>query len=192
MKNRLQNNLYRIELLYVFLFIPVIGSCTSKIRDNRADSSNMIESTSQLMQEKQFPIFLKLDTTSQFQNKLIDPEDSLFHGNKKYLIHVSQSSEIGYVLFKMNSKFYVALIEWDNNFKVIGISEIVGLNKSEEYIELLYSESPINSVIFGIIKKKSSKIKTVRVWQINNSKKLIEEINPEKIDFTETYNTSTD
>jgi hypothetical protein len=75
---------------------------------------------------------------------------------------------------------------------VVGISEIAGLNEGEEYIELLYSDSPINSITFGIIRKTDFNIKTVKAWQINNSKRLVEEINPATVDFTETYNTDTD
>jgi hypothetical protein len=172
--------------------MPILFGCTNLNIDKKNNSSSSVESTIQQNQVNVYPIELNLDTTSQLQNQLIEPEDSLFFGNQKYLIHVSQGNEIGYVLYKTKNNFYVSLIEWNNCFKVVGISEIAGLNEGEEYIELLYSDSPINSITFGIIRKTDFNIKTVKAWQINNSKRLVEEINPATVDFTETYNTDTD
>jgi len=192
MKKNFIHKLYRIALIFISLVMPILFGCTNLNIDKKNNSSSSVESTIQQNQVNVYPIELNLDTTSQLQNQLIEPEDSLFFGNQKYLIHVSQGNEIGYVLYKTKNNFYVSLIEWNNCFKVVGISEIAGLNEGEEYIELLYSDSPINSITFGIIRKTDFNIKTVKAWQINNSKRLVEEINPATVDFTETYNTDTD
>ncbi len=179
---------YMKPMIYLSVVLLII-SCNNLRIDKKSNSSNLSETKINQELADSFPIELKLDTSSQFQNKQIEPDDSLFFENKIYLIHVNQGSEIGYILYKVQNNFHVALIEWNDCYKVIGITGVEGLRGEEEYAELLYSDTPINSIIFGIIKKENSNIKTVKAYQINNSKKKLEEIDPSKIDFTMTYDT---
>jgi len=174
------------------IFISFLLGCTNLNTDRKDYFSIVVKEIIEQKQLEKYPIELKLDTTSHFQNKLIEPEDSLFFGNKVYLIHVSEGDGLGYVLFKDQNKFFVALIKWVDSYRVFGISEISGLRQGEEFMELLYSDLPITSITFGIIKKMDANVKTIMTWRINNSKMKIEEINPETVDFTQTYNADTD
>ena len=179
-------------LICLCTFISILLGCTKLNAEKKDNSSSLTGKTIQQKQVGKYPIELKLDITSHFQNKRIEPEDTLFFGNKIYLIHVGEGDDFGYLLFKDQNTFCIALIAWVNGYKVIGITEISGLRQGEEYIELLYSDLPITSITFGIVEKTDSNIKTIKAWRINNSKKIIEEINPATVDFTETYNTDTD
>ena len=175
--------------IIMLLCISISFGCSNIQTSKNIETSSVIDFTMQHKQAEIYPIELKVDTTSQFQNKQIEPEDSLFLGNKKFLIHVIEGDGIGYILFSDSVGFQVALIDWANSYKVIGVTRISGLSQGEEYIELLYSDSPITSITFGIIKPLGSEIKTIKAWRINDSKKLIEELNPSTVNFTETYNT---
>lgn len=177
------------QVIIMLLCVSISFGCSNIQTSKDVETSSVIDFAMQHKQAEIYPIELKIDTTSQFQNKQIEPEDSLFFGNEKFLTHLIEGDETGYVLFSDSLGFQIALIDWANGYKVIGVTRISVLSQGEEYIELLYSNSPITSITFGIIKPLGSEIKTIKAWRINDSKKLIEEIDPSTVDFTETYNT---
>jgi hypothetical protein len=138
---------------------------------------------------------LVLDTTTTLQNQYFEADDSLFFGYEKDLIWVLiGEKQLGYVVFTKDKELLVALTEWKDGSKVIGIAKLPRLRDKEELISCRYPvEHQCESLTFGVIELVGNDIvRTIRAWQINENNRTIEQISPSAVDFTDSYNTDAD
>ena len=181
------------NILYLLLS-SILFSCQfshNKTTENKLSEARTEKTVDKLINFKTAQ--LKLDTTTTFQNKYFEVEDSLFFGLKEFIIEVDLGDDLGYVVFAKDNGLNAALIKYENErHKVIGITRIPNLKGKQEFVQGLYPESIRKFRTFGVVEVKEDKVKTIRAWKINNKNKCFEQIDPTTIDFTDSYNADTD
>jgi len=181
------------NILYLLLGC-ILFSCQSshnKTTENQISETGTEKNVGKLNNVK--TVQLKLDTTTTFQNKYFEVDDSLFFGLETFITEADLGDDLGYLVFAKDNGLSVALIKYENErHKVIGITRIPNLKGKEEFVQGLYPESIRKFRTFGVIEVNEDKVKTIRAWRINNKNKCFEQINPTTVDFTDSYNTDTD
>jgi hypothetical protein len=136
---------------------------------------------------------LILDTTTELQNQLFEPEKDIIN-YKTVAVHVTNGKgEMGYIVLGNGNKLILCLVDWQEEHRIIGTTNIPNLKDNEQFVDLCESNCDGFYKTFGVVTEiKYGDIKTIRAWRVNNKARQLEEIKPTSVNCIESFYTDYD